>query len=308
MPTHKMARWKCSAGSYEVALEAATEVERGDEDGKGVVRWFLAKLEEAFMFQGARRGVNVHNYGKKKHIEWFNCDEIDGIGEFRCFVSNRTLADSVYHKESPNINRTPTIILFEATPTIIFLKLLQLSLLIILLEVWSVARKYVFNSPKVRFHIHIKLPTNATGKSKKIKRFFLAIKPVISMSFASRDRVGRRRRNPSPTCPLCRSPARWPKLMGIRATQLASDRAPQIISIATAVLQAFLERAALSVNELAVAAQADMILAEWSTEKATIGPEDGPADGRLTGTVTGWFPPWTGCCEESSATMGFMLD
>jgi hypothetical protein len=36
---------------------------------------------------------------------------------------------------------------------------------------------------------------------------------------------------------------------------------------ATAVLQAFLERAALSMNELAAAAQADMILAECNTEK-----------------------------------------
>jgi hypothetical protein len=36
---------------------------------------------------------------------------------------------------------------------------------------------------------------------------------------------------------------------------------------ATAVLQAFLERAALSMNELAAAAQADMILAECSTKK-----------------------------------------
>jgi hypothetical protein len=60
-------------------------------------------------------------------------------------------------------------------------------------------------------------------------------------------------------------------------------------------------------ESLAAAAQADMILAECSTE-ATNGPGDGPADGRLTGTVTGWFLPWTGCCEESSATMGFMLD
>jgi hypothetical protein len=32
----------------------------------------------------------------------------------------------------------------------------------------------------------------------------------------------------------------------------------------------------------ATAAQADMILAECSTEKATNGPGDGPADGRLT--------------------------
>jgi hypothetical protein len=48
---------------------------------------------------------------------------------------------------------------------------------------------------------------------------------------------------------------------------------------ATAVLQAFVERAALSVNELAAAAQADMILGECSTEMATSGPGDGPADG-----------------------------
>jgi hypothetical protein len=32
-----MARWKCRAGSYHAALEAATEAERGDAgDGKGV--------------------------------------------------------------------------------------------------------------------------------------------------------------------------------------------------------------------------------------------------------------------------------
>jgi hypothetical protein len=53
-----------------------------------------------------------------------------------------------------------------------------------------VARKYAFNSPKVRFHINIKLPTNATGKSKKTKRFFLAIKPVISLSFALETVLG----------------------------------------------------------------------------------------------------------------------
>jgi hypothetical protein len=41
------------------------------------------------------------------------------------------------------------------------------SLLIILLEVWSVARKYAFNPPKVRFLLNTKLPTNATGKSEK---------------------------------------------------------------------------------------------------------------------------------------------
>jgi hypothetical protein len=34
------------------------------------------------------------------------------------------------------------------------------------LEVWSVARKYAFNPPKVRFH-SIKLPTTATYKLKK---------------------------------------------------------------------------------------------------------------------------------------------
>jgi hypothetical protein len=104
------------------------------------------------------------------------------------------------------------------------------------------------------------------------------------------------------------TPARWLKLMGVRATQLASNQAPKIRSIAMAVLQAFLERASLSVNELAAVAQADMILAECCTEKATNGPGDGPADGQLTGTVIGWLPPWTGCCEELSATMGFMLD
>jgi hypothetical protein len=53
-----------------------------------------------------------------------------------------------------------------------------------------VARKYVFNLSKVRFHINIKLPTNVTGKSKKTKRFFLAIKPVISLSFALETVLG----------------------------------------------------------------------------------------------------------------------
>jgi hypothetical protein len=66
MPAHKMARWKCRAGSYDAALEAATEAERGNADGKGTVRWFLAKLEEAFAFEGGRGGVNVHNYGEKR--------------------------------------------------------------------------------------------------------------------------------------------------------------------------------------------------------------------------------------------------
>jgi hypothetical protein len=40
-----------------------------------------------------------------------------------------------------------------------------LSLLIILLQVWSVTRKYAFNPSKIRFHPNTKLPTNATGKS-----------------------------------------------------------------------------------------------------------------------------------------------
>jgi hypothetical protein len=61
-----MARWKCRAGSYDAALEAVTKAERGDADGKGVVRWFLPKLEEAFAFQGERGRVNVHNYGEKR--------------------------------------------------------------------------------------------------------------------------------------------------------------------------------------------------------------------------------------------------
>jgi hypothetical protein len=30
-----------------------------------------------------------------------------------------------------------------------------------------VARKYAFNPPKIRFHLNIKLPTNATRKSEK---------------------------------------------------------------------------------------------------------------------------------------------
>jgi hypothetical protein len=30
-----------------------------------------------------------------------------------------------------------------------------------------VARKYTFNPPKIRFHLNIKLPTNATRKSEK---------------------------------------------------------------------------------------------------------------------------------------------
>jgi hypothetical protein len=45
-----------------------------------------------------------------------------------------------------------------------------LSLLIILLQVWSVARKYAFNPPKVRFR-QIKLPTIATHKTKKMVSF-----------------------------------------------------------------------------------------------------------------------------------------
>jgi hypothetical protein len=41
-----------------------------------------------------------------------------------------------------------------------------ISLLIILLEVWSVTHKYAFNPSEIRFHLNTKLPTNTTDKSK----------------------------------------------------------------------------------------------------------------------------------------------
>jgi hypothetical protein len=75
-----------------------------------------------------------------------------------------------------------------------------ISLLIILLEVWSVAHRYAFNPPKVRFHPSCNV-------------FFLAIDPVISqpnLSFDSLDPSPQRLgddgiqvcRTPRPSSPL----------------------------------------------------------------------------------------------------------